>query len=428
MNKKCYLLVCYSLLFFSCSIEEITDLQLNRPNILLIIADDLGLDATPGFIEGTSKPNMPNLEDLISKGLRFQNLWSAPTCSPTRATILTGKYGIKTGVLEVGDQINNNEITIQSFLDDKTSDAYSNALIGKWHLSNSASTPISLGIDYYAGILGGGVRSYTNWDLTENGITTTSTEYTTSKLTDLSIDWIDKQNKPWFLWLAYNAPHTPFHVPPNDLHSQGNLSPNQASIESNPLPYYFAALEAMDTEIGRLLNSIPDEQLQNTTIIFIGDNGTPSNVAQEPFSSNRAKGSLYQGGINVPMVISGYGVSRANETENAIVNTSDIFATIADIAGSGVTSIHNSISFMPKLTMSSAEERSEIYSETGGNNAGYTIRDNTYKLIVFNNGNDRFYNLISDPYEETNLINRGLNVEESSAMNKLIQIVESIRQ
>ena len=184
----------------------------------------------------------------------------------------------------------------------------------------------------------------------------------------------------------------------------------------------------MDTEIGRLLNSIPDEQLQNTTIIFIGDNGTPSNVVQEPFSSNRAKGSLYQGGINVPMVVSGYGVSRANETENAIVNTSDIFVTIADIAGSGVTSIHNSISFMPKLTMTTVEERSEIYSETGGNNAGYTIRDNTYKLIVFNNGNERFYNLINDPYEETNLINRGLNVEESSAMNKLTQIAESIRQ
>ena len=83
---------------------------------------------------------------------------------------------------------------------------------------------------------------------------------------------------------------------------------------------------------------------------------------------------------------------------------------------------------MSKLTMSSAEERSEIYSETGGNNAGYTIRDNTYKLIVFNNGNERFYNLINDPYEETNLINRGLNVEESSAMNKLTQIAESIRQ
>lgn len=138
------------------------------------------------------------------------------------------------------------------------------------------------------------MRSYWNWTLTENGTQTKQDTYITSKFTDLAIDWTQKQNNPWFLWLAYTAPHTPFHLPPNELHSQNNLENTEEAIEKNPLPYYQAMLESLDTEIGRLLDSMSQEERENTLIIFMGDNGTPNQVIQAPYEKRKAKGSLYQ--------------------------------------------------------------------------------------------------------------------------------------
>ena len=248
--KNCFFSTCISLLFFSCSSPLLNDSDVDttststKPNILLIIADDMGLDATPNYSEGTVKPNMPILQGLMNSGITFENFWSYPVCSPTRASILTGKYGSKTGVLKVGDVISTSETSLQKYINEGTSNAYATAIIGKWHLSNSATDPITMGVDYYAGLLTGGVQSYTNWNLTENGLTANTTEYTTTKFTDLAIDWVDKQTKPWFLWLAYNAPHTPFHLAPTDLHTQGSLPTDDASVNANPLPYYLSALSS----------------------------------------------------------------------------------------------------------------------------------------------------------------------------------------
>lgn len=200
-------------------------------------------------------------------------------------------------MLEVGDELSRDEQSLQSYIDEHTDNAYNHAVIGKWHVSEDTSHPTDMGVGYYAGFISGGVKSYWDWKLTENGTTNSSNKYTTTKFTDLAIDWLDAENteKPWFLWLAYNAPHTPFHAPPQELHSQGNLVDDEDIIAENPLPYYMAALEAMDTEIGRLLDSIPEKELEKTVIIFIGDNGTPNQVAQYPYSRRTVKGSLYQG-------------------------------------------------------------------------------------------------------------------------------------
>lgn len=378
------------------------------PNILLIIADDMGLDVTPGYSEGIIKPQMNNLEQLISNGIRFNNFWSAPTCTPTRSTILTGKYGIETNVLAVGDQLSGNELALQGQME-----GYTTAMIGKWHLSNDPLQPQNMGVDYFAGLMHGGVQSYWNWDLTENGSSTPTTEYTTTKFTDLAIDWVQTQDKPWFLWLAYNAPHTPFHLPPVNLHTKGNLPTDTASIDANPLPYYLAAIEAMDSEIGRLLNALPEKERANTIVIFIGDNGTPNEVIQDPYQSNRAKGSLHQGGVNVPLIVSGDLVQRHGVIENALINSTDLFATILDLSNSGALAPHNSISFEPLLSGTVTHERTNCYAEIqGGNSEGYTIRNEAYKLIVLSKGNERFYNLLTDPYEKINLINRGLSEEE----------------
>ena len=148
------------ILIISCSSSNIevdttddvtTDPVSSKPNILLIIADDMGLDATPNYTEGSIKPNMPNLQSLMDAGITFENVWSYPVCSPTRASILTGKYGGETGVLKAGDLISTAEISLQKQINDATSNAYTSAIIGKWHLSNSGLDPQIMGIDYFAG-------------------------------------------------------------------------------------------------------------------------------------------------------------------------------------------------------------------------------------------------------------------------------------
>ena len=405
MIKKTSLCILFlNFLLLSCSKdtikEEISEAQ-KKTNILLIIADDMGLDASPGYNLGVTKPTMSNLENMMSSGIRFSNLVSNPTCTPTRASILTGKYGIRTNMLKVGDVLSTSETSIQKYLDNNLGSTYSHAVIGKWHLSTDPNHPTNMGVGYYAGLLTGGVSSYWDWNLTENGQTSTSTEYATTKITDLAIDWVENQTNPWFLWVAYNAPHTPFHLPPTNLHSQGNLPSDEASIDTNPLPYYMAMLEAMDSEMGRLISSLSQEEKENTIIIFIGDNGTPQQVAQE-YNPLRTKGSLYQGGINVPMIISGKGVTRFNDTEDALINTTDLFATIAAIAGIEVDEINDSQNFKELLSNSNSGKREYVYAESSDLN--YTIRNNTHKYIHFENGNEKFYDLSIDPLESTNLM------------------------
>ena len=394
----------------------------SSPNILLIIADDMGLDATPGYSVGTSKPTMPNLQDLMNSGMRFNNVWSNPVCTPTRATILTGKYGFRTNVINVGDVLSTSETSLHKVLNTNASE-YSHAVIGKWHLSSDPTHPTAMGVDYFAGLLGGGVQSYTNWDLNENGITTTSTAYTTTKFTDLAIDWVSAQSQPWFLWLAYNAPHTPFHLPPTNLHNQGDLPTDEASIDANPLPYYHAMIEAMDSEMGRLLSTMTQEDRNNTLIIFVGDNGTPSEVVQV-YKSNRAKGAIYQGGVNVPMVISGKNVTRVNETEDALISTTDLFATIADVAaGTASYDSGDSRSFLDLLNSSNSKGRDFVYTEKYNSQTqgpDYTIRNATHKYIYFNTGAEALYDLIENPLESPNLLNENqLPLSASDAAIKL---------
>ncbi len=428
----------FMVLFSTCSsnIEEVNDSDdleneaQTKPNILLIIADDFGLDACPGYDIGTIKPSMPHLQTLMNTGVTFNNVWSNPTCTPTRAGILTGKYGIHTNVLKVDAPLSTSEVSIQKYLDNNTNEAYEHAVIGKWHLSRTASHPNDMGVNYFAGTTGGGVPSYTNWTLNTNGTTSTSSEYVTSKLTDLAINWLDNQTKPWFLWLAYNAPHTPFHLPPTNLHSQGSLSTDQNNIDSNPLPYYMAALEAMDTEIGRLLDSMTLDERENTIIIFVGDNGTPNQVTQI-YNSRRSKGSVYQGGVNVPMIVSGKNVSRMNSSENALINTTDLFATIADIAETGTTEIHNSISFKGLLTSENATSRDYVYTEVGNDDgtSDVTIRNTTHKYILFGDGTEALFDLTENPLETPNLLNANqlpLGNSDSIVKDMLISELQNI--
>jgi len=407
--------------------ESSASFRSSTPNILLIIADDLGKDALKGYSEGSLKANTPNIDALRNKGLLFDNLWANPTCTPTRSTIFTGKYGFSTGMKGVGDVLSSSETSLQQFISNKTNNSYATAIIGKWHLSgsNSGVNPESFGIDYYSGLISGAVNDYYQWTLTEDGATKQQTKYATEVFTDLAIDWVNAQTKPWFLWLAYNAPHTPFHVPPSNMHSQGNLPAYNNSM--NPTPYYLAAIEAMDYQIGRFLSSIPADEKDNTVIIFMGDNGTPPQVIQSPYSSTKAKNTVYQGGVNVPLIIAGKGVTRIGK-DNNLVSTSDLFSTIAELCGINLSQYNDSKSFKSLLTESKtirANTYTEIQDETTD---AWAIRNAQYKLIENISGNKEMYDLIVDPYENANILNRTLTNTEINAKVELESELRKIRK
>lgn len=416
---------------FGCAKNEISQVDdetitPSSPNILLIIADDMGKDATFGFSEGNIKPNTPNINNIKNLGITFNNCWVYPTCSPTRASIITGKYGYRTGVKWANDELSNSETILQKYIKQETNNTYATAIIGKWHLSGNAivANPEAFGMDYYAGLSGGGVQSYYQWILTDDEQQTTQTDYITEKFTDLSIAWVNAQSKPWFLWLAYTAPHTPFHTPPSEMHSQGNLPDFVDGMDE--LPYYLAAIEAMDYQIGRFLENIPENERENTVIIFVGDNGSPNQVAQFPYSTTTAKGSLYQGGVNTPLFVSGINIDRIGETDNNLITSTDLYTTIAEIAGVSIAEINDSKSFMPLFSTTSVHRDFQYVEKDDGINDIWAISNGQYKLFVNTNGNEEMYDLTTDPYENNNLLNETLNnsqlVAKTELENELVQI------
>ncbi|MCF8380111.1 MAG: sulfatase-like hydrolase/transferase [Bacteroidales bacterium] len=397
-----------------------------RPNILFILADDMGVDALNAFDVGTVFPNTPHIDELCESGVTFTNTWACPACTPTRASLLTGKYGVNSGVNTVPEVLDTGQKSIFKELDELTMNAYASCVVGKWHVSNPSDIdhPYALSVDDFMGVMDFGVEDYFNWAKVENHESTTCTEYVTSYLTDYAAKWINQQTKPWFMWLAHIAPHTPFHVPPEKLYTSDNVSTN--------LQKYIAMIESMDYEIGRLLDSIPSDILENTIVIFLGDNGTPGNVLQG-FPDKKGKNTVYQGGINVPLIISGKGVSRINEKEDAMINVSDFYATIAQIAEPDAlpsNQINDSYSFKHLLTSPNGEKRSYNYMELGANHTiptdVYTMRDSKYKIIYDIDGRREFFDLSVDPFETNNLLLNNLSPEQLNAKLGLEQQMYAI--
>lgn len=401
--KRIYQLIAF-LIFISCNPLYS---QQNNPNILLIIADDLGIDATNGYQQNDRMPATPHLDALRENGLTFTNTWAAPQCTPTRASIMSGKYGIKTGVMRPPGNLDLVHQSLFSRIAETTNGEYAGAVIGKWHISNPVDYdhPMQHGIDHYEGLFTSSVSDYYSWDKVENGVLTTIDEYVTTNLTNSAIDWIADQNNPWFLWLAHPAPHAPFHLPPSDLYTTSNTNDN--------LGKYLAAIEAMDHETGRLINSMSQETRENTIIIFVGDNGTPGQVIQN-FPSSHSKGTMYEGGIRVPLFISGKGVSRVNEVDHNLNHITDLYATILELTGAQLNGgIHNSMSLKPLLSCEIDLNRPYIYTDyRDGNVLTWAVRNEEYKFIADENGSLAFYKISEDILEANNLIGNMTLVEE----------------
>lgn len=402
-------------------------------NVILLIADDLGTDYFGCYEDAKDTVALPNIRTLVKRGVRFQNAHSNPVCSSTRASILTGRYGFRTGVGGIvggaggSNQLPISEKTIPQLLA-LYKPAIAKANIGKWHLHqpNPAANlmnPLTLGYDRYEGPFIGQLPSYTNWTKYTNGQASTVTRYATSENIDNAVSWLKSiNNKQFFLWIGFNAPHAPFHLPPANLHQYTNLSGTAPDIRNNPKSYFKAMLQSLDTEIGRLFDSLKViNKYDSTDFIFIGDNGNTAVTAQISDTS-RAKGTVYQYGIHVPFIIAGPSVVQPGRASSQLVNVADIFATTLELMGD--TAWRNNIptnkpvdakSILPILKNKNVAIRPWAFSENfkliPDESDAKAIRNLDYKIIKFDNGKEEFYHLATDPGELNNLLIGNMNAD-----------------
>lgn len=432
----------------------------SAPNFLVIVGDDMGAETLSCYGLNDDTAVTPTLDNLCAHGIRFDNMWSQPVCSPTRATVMTGRYGFRTGVgyaIETPPDVAKivpekpagahfeppsnrlgraprpsvpglplDEFTLPMALKSDPALGYETAAIGKWHLSDRGNGyeahPLRAGFDHFAGSAIGGLESYFAFSKQVDGAETDgSTVYSTTDKVNSALAWLQARDgdEPWFMWLSFNNPHSPYHLPPVELlHSDAKYLDPEAVAE-NPYAYFKAQLEALDTEVGRLLSSLSEEQRQNTYVIFMGDNGTSRGALQAPFHSGRGKGTVYQGGMTVPFIFTGPDI-EAGRVSDALINTVDLYATFLDLAGIDVESTvpdgreFDSISFAPLLHDPQATPVrdfafADIFSPW--REPSRAIRIASHKLVDIE-GTEELYNLADDPYEYNNLLADELSADD----------------
>ncbi len=415
-----------------------------RPgNVLFILADDIGIDMVQQFGGQTTAPPTPNIDQLCASGVSFVNHFVDPICSPTRTTILTGRYSMRS---LIGRPIHEwqsawslplTTLTLPKVLATHSVWPVAMSAIGKWHLgtvNNGGDLhPNLMGFPYFAGVMGNFNfgADYTNWTKVVNGVSSQSTTYATTEQVDDAIARIGAMPEPWFLYLAFSAAHIPFHAPPAHLHSY-NLS---GPPDQTPAEHYRASVQAMDTEIGRLLQSMSPEVRASTTIVFMGDNGSVTQAVLPPNIPGQAKGTLYDGGIRVPLVISGNGVEHPGSRCYAMTQGVDLFPTVLELFGvnpqvaSAPAQPLDGQSLMQYLERPwTPSQRQYVYAQRFDPNgpppyqsAGFMIRDTRWKYIERQGSGSLFFDLASGPNAETvNLLDTPpLTLEQSQALARL---------
>ncbi|MCP4846462.1 MAG: sulfatase-like hydrolase/transferase [Verrucomicrobiaceae bacterium] len=413
-------------------------------NVLLLILDDWGIDASELYNSagaGIQLANMTNLRRLLyssgvisddpDKGLLFTRGYSQPICSPTRATLLTGRQTYQHGVGNPGQDstLPAGETTFPEIISAQAPQ-YGLASFGKWHLGSGNTGPRTTGgWPNFSGTLQGRNADYNAWtrikiedgtlidrgtaivDLVANG--TYTSPYATTVQVDEAVSFINSQgDDPWVIWMGFNAPHDPFQDPPEDLAPEGGYSTTGTTNKDS----YIRMLEALDTEIGRLLDSV---DLDQTNIIVLGDNGTPNQVDQPPSGGiAAAKGSLNEGGIHVPFFATGPDINLTGTTDT-LVHVADLFTTVLDLTGIDTVAVTegldiHSTSLVPVFNGNDTAERCMIAEKWGINAADgrSLIMDQwpQYKLISIQDVTDpddtpdyQMYLLGSDGVEASTL-------------------------
>ena len=307
-----------------------------KPNIIILLADDLGF-ADVGF--HGSDIQTPNIDRLATEGVRLEKFYACPMCSPTRAGLMTGRYPIRFGLMRsvIPPQrdfgMPPEELTIAEMLEKA---GYNHrGIAGKWHLGHRQKKwlPTNQGFTFYQGCLNGAVDYFTQdrngeRDWHDNETPSTKTGYTTDLIGDASVQFINSVpiNEPFFLYVPFTAPHSPFQAKPEDIAKYPNREGNKQ--------VYAAMVDCMDQNVGRIISAIKNRgQLHNTFILFCSDNGGVEDVGDNG-EKRGAKLTVYEGGINVVAAASWpAGNITGGKTISERMGYIDVFPTLMEVAG-----------------------------------------------------------------------------------------------
>jgi arylsulfatase A len=415
-----------------------------RPNIVIILADDLGWSDLGCY--GADLHETPNLDRLAREGARFTDAYAMSVCSPTRAMLLTGKHAARLHITvwieqSLVKQTNRALLPAQSRHDLPHSEStlakhlheagYLTALVGKWHLGDADHYPETHGFDVNIGGTHWGAPQSFFWPYRGKGTFGDeyryvphlefggAGEYLTDRLTDEALHIIDHAGKkPFFLYLAHHAPHTPIQAKADDVKA---FERKIGADTKHRHPAYAAMVKSLDDSVGRVLARLKEKGLDDSTIVvFTSDNGGYIGVDKRsgytvPVTNNAplrsGKGSLYEGGIRVPLIVRWPGIAAKESICKEPVQLGDLFTTLATAAGlpAAATAGVDGVNLAPLLKDSNAKLAREAiffhyphYYET--TTPVGAVRAGDWKLLeYFEDQRLELYNLKNDLGEQANL-------------------------
>lgn len=410
-----------------------------RPNLIVILADDLGYTDLACY--GSRFYETPHLDALAAQGMKFtQGYACGPNCTPTRAALLSGQYGARTGIYTVGDierfnwrsrplqpvanvqSLPRRAVTLASAL---RAAGYVTGLVGKWHLGSATGDhPLDQGFMEFFGFLGGSHAYEGGKGILRNRAAVTESSYLTTAFGREAEDFIRRhRDQPFFLCLAFNAVHTPLQSPPERAAAFAGKPP--AGGHKNTT--YAGMLAALDEQVGRVLAQLDNLHLaERTLVIFTSDNGgvggyRREHIQAEDITDNTplrgGKGMLYEGGIRVPYLFRWPGQIAAGSTCDAPINSVDLYPTLLDLAGAPPPRdwVLDGHSYLNLLRGQPADARPPLFWHFPGylGAGGQTwrtlpvsvIRDGDWKLMEFmEDGRQELYNLRTDVSEQHNRV------------------------
>lgn len=411
-------------------------------NILCILVDDLGYGDLS--CQGAIDMQTPNIDNLSNQGLTFTNFYANSTvCSPSRASLLSGRYPDMVGVPGVIRQNVKNSwgnlaedaILISEVLQAK---GYHTGIIGKWHLGlESPNTPNEKGFDFFKGFLGDMMDDYwthrrggINW-MRNNNEEIDPKGHATDIFTDWTIDYLNertKKDEPFFLYLAYNAPHFPIQPPQNWLDKVTNRDPNISQKRAKNVAF----IEHLDFNLGRVMQALIETGLdENTLVVFTSDNGGALRFAQSNGKLRGGKQDMYEGGIRVPAFFFWKNkIEPGTVTENFAM-LMDLFPTFCEASEIKPLQNIDGISILPTL-LGKKQTTNERYvfwvrREGGpyGGQAYYAARYQDFKILQNTPYEPiQYFNIRNDEYEE-----KDMNPSEDETYQTLrSQLQEHIRE